>query len=325
MAFAFYNSLSNLSINYNVGFGTSTPLCPLHSTVIESHMGNVGIGTTNPLQRLHVTGGSACFINTNVGIGVTNPAAAIDVLASSTNALTINQQGTSFNALNVATTNNANTMCVSGIGQVGINTATPVQALHVEGNQVVRGRIGAGLNITTPTATLHVSGTTSGVPGVYSSGLLSGNIFIFTLQPNAYKVHEIRFNYYSPTGNGSHSATLSCPTAALINAYSMNIGTFTVGSTWNNVNNNQNQTAGPTIPFALTANQSVNGVITIYNHDIVNGSANVAIDILTPVPSRIFGGMKIYMSTNGNIGEFRYTISTPNDCVGSYTITGYPL
>lgn len=322
MAFALYNSLSNLSINYKVGFGTTTPVCPIHAVVTESHMGNVGIGTTNPLQKLHVAGGSACFMNTNVGFGVSSPAAAIDVLTTGTNALSIYQQGVLFNAINVATTYNANTFCVSGTGQVGINTANPIQALHVQGNHIVRGSIGVGLAMGTPTANLHVSGTTSGVPGVYASGVLSGTTFIFSLQPTAYKVHEIRFNYTTPTGANPQTVTLSC-TGAGSTAYTANIGSFTSGSTWTALANTAGG-AAPSFFVNVSANQNVNGLITIYNFDLASGFANIAVDILTPVPQRIFGNMKVNM-TSGNVSEFRYTFNTPSDAVGTYTITGYPL
>lgn len=323
-AFAIFNkTLSNVVFTYNVGIGTSVPSQLLHVNGNETHIGNVGIGTLSPIQPLHVNGTST-FIG-NIGIGSTQPGAALDILASDVNGININQTNGARNALSVTTSISANTMVINGQGQVGIYTSSPIQNFHVETSSIFRSRLGIGATMVSPTVDLHLLGDTLGLPAVYSYGTLTGNTFVFTLRTGSpgYKVHKIRFSYSSPAlaGGATHSATLTGITGT---NYSTNISSMANGGTWTSLSATSSASA-PTISYGtITANNTISGEFTIYNNDLSGtGFANIAIDILSPTPARIFGNMRVTIPS-GNLTEFRYTFPTPTDCVGYYSVTGYP-
>lgn len=335
--------MSLSTFQYPVGIGTLAPVNPLHVVGLTSLMGNVGIGTTTPIQPLHVAG--PAFMSGNVGMGITTqPAAMLDITGATSQHQALNIKLSSLsataNAISVQTANlNPFTFYVSGSGTVGIGTSAPQQTLHVNGTQFVNGRIGIG--ISQPLTNLHVQGTTRGVPYISRSSATydpnnptqvnsisdGGTDIIFVLDPDNYKTHEIRFNYYPNTQNLTNHTMTIVVTGASSTAYTTNFAHLTGGS-WSTITPVTNG-AAPTLTQFQTVNarQNVSGIITVYNHDQMTGtpSLNITVDITTPVPGRITGNMRVTTGTS-NVNELRlrFPAGQASDLLGHFSITSYP-
>jgi hypothetical protein len=282
------------------------------------------------------------FFNSNVGLGTVTPRGMLDIFTSTnTQCLQISQCNFSGNAIEVTTNNNpSTTFCVAGGGNVGVGTFIPQQRFHVNGSQYISNFLGIG--VTNPSTRLHVDGTTRGVPGI-SSALASMSIgetnsinlrnimddaanraLVFSLNRDAYRVHEIRFMYYSLTSIASHTLTMNLTNAS---SYNNNYAVLTNG-TWG-----QSLIATGAPSFALGTldpNQCVSGTITIYSHDCLPPTTAFNVIIVADIVSagtsvtRITGASRASVTYN-NFTEFRLVVgpSGMTDIKGYKFMTGY--
>jgi hypothetical protein len=219
----------NLIVNANIGINTAIPLQPLTvygQAYISSNVG-IGLAGSNAFQPLTVYG--QAYISSNVGIGTTQPLAALDVAgtirgSALTGALITDSTSTinstiaaSATAVKSAFDNGSNailnansrvlkagdTMTGNLIvnANIGINTMTPLQPLHVQGLAYITSNVGIGT--TFAKKTLDIQGDINFAGSLYQNN----NLYISSQWTSNNATNSLYYN--GSVGIGSTQPTVA--------------------------------------------------------------------------------------------------------------------
>jgi len=205
---------------------------------------NVGIGTTNPSQKLHVIGNT--YIAGNLGIGTSSPTGNLHIQKSTAGALFESSGSTNYTGITYLgdtsnnfwssslILNNANgifeirnnsssaAIAINTSGNVGINTTSPTQKLHVNGNVTATAYYGDGSNLT------GISTSSSSNTQSQKSGTTT-----LTLNVGSYALHVVPLANGTTISSITYSSAPSSGTVSSIIVILKYSGTATV--TWTNV------------------------------------------------------------------------------------------
>jgi hypothetical protein len=104
---------------------------------------NIGIGTTAPKVRLSVDS-SIMLDQANSNDGTLNKGALLFGNDSKVGIMRSWVNGSNFRSGLAFSTNSTRRMLIDSVGRVGINTTSPQQLLHVNGNTYIGGNLGIG-------------------------------------------------------------------------------------------------------------------------------------------------------------------------------------
>ena len=192
----------NTSITGNLGIGTDIPLQSLHVQNIGYFSSNLGIGTINPRTRLEIqtvsgnTGDLLCLASAqlpdlyNLKIKATNPEPFVVNYAFQTT-----NSGSIYN----------NTLVLEE-NKVGINTNSPTQSLHIEGDAYLHGNLNTTGTISASnfillknTITTNTVATLNDAIANVQNNNIKVNEYIQTL--GRYTIGDTGDNYYLVASN----------------------------------------------------------------------------------------------------------------------------
>ena len=207
----------------------------------------VGIGTTDPLARLAVD--SAVMIDqSNSHNGTLNMGALLfgsdGVVGIGRN--TVN--GSSTRSGLGFYTGNLRRMLIDSIGRIGINSSSPLQALHVNGNIYASGNIGVG--ITDPLYDLHLA----------NSARVGGYLGINADPDFAYRLSVSGDSYFQNSNIGINIAP-----SASYSLYASGAVRFTNDVRVDGILN-------PNNALTIGNNTTIDGSLTVGGRGIVRGS-----------------------------------------------------